>query len=411
MTSTRKIVKLASISLTWAVTFACSSGTDDPDASGGGGNAPSAGTGGVGGGAGLGSGGATGGSGGTTGGSKAGAGGSTAGAAGKAGMGGTSSASGGNAGTVGSGGGSGASAGAGAAAGAGGTSAGGTGSAGAGAGGTSAAGSAGAAGSGGSAGAPSGAPDPSAGCGKAPTGVCDQQSAPCTANGLNYFIDMPEDYDQSRPYPVVFQYHPLGGSGQQARNMYRVRPQFMDAIYVSPDGSDNGFPNSMGEDEEVTRAIMETIEANLCIDKSRYFATGFSYGGSMSFTAACNMSDKFRAVAAMAGAPISGARCANTPPERPVAVLGIHGEEDTALPITMAEPIIEAWLEKNGCTNETAPSDLLDSICATDESALATGAYQGCMQGYPVIWCPMPGRPHEIPMWSGQAIARFFTQF
>jgi poly(3-hydroxybutyrate) depolymerase len=210
---------------------------------------------------------------------------------------------------------------------------------------------------------------------------------------------------------VVFQYHPLGGTGQGARTMYRVRPTFMDAIYVSPDGSDNGFPNSGGEDEAVTRAIMATIEANLCVDRARYFATGFSYGGSMSYTAACNMSDKFRAVAAMAGAPISGASCANAAPERPVAVLGIHGEEDTALPITMAEPIIEAWLEKNGCTSTTEPSDLLDSICATAESALLTGAYKGCMEGYPVIWCPMPGRPHEIPMWSGASIARFFKQF
>lgn len=234
---------------------------------------------------------------------------------------------------------------------------------------------------------------------------------PCQANGLDYFVDMPDNYDPTRPYPVVFQYHPLGGSGQQARTMYRVQPDFPDAIYVSPDGSDNGFPNMGGEDEAVTRAIMETIEATLCVDTARYFATGFSYGGSMSYTAACNMSDKFRAVAAMAGAPISGASCASQTPERPVAVLGIHGEEDTALPVTMAEPIIEAWLEKNGCTNATEPSDLLDPICERSESALEAGAYQGCMEGYPVIWCPMPGRPHEIPMWSGATIATFFQQF
>jgi len=261
------------------------------------------------------------------------------------------------------------------------------------------------------AGTPSGAPDPSAGCGKAPTGVCDQQNAPCTAEGLNYYIDLPANYDQSKPYPVVFQYHPLGGTGQQARTMYRVRPAFMNAIYVSPNGSDNGFPNSGGKDEAVTRSIMTTIEANLCVDRARYFATGFSYGGSMSYTAMCNMSDKFRAVAAMAGAPISGAKCANTPPVRPVAVLGIHGEEDTALRITMAEPIIRAMIKKNGCTEQTAPSDLLNSICATMASALPTGAYQGCMTGYPVVWCPMPGRPHEIPQWSGASIAKFFMQF
>jgi predicted esterase len=263
-------------------------------------------------------------------------------------------------------------------------------------------------GSGGS-GTPSGDPQPSAGCGKAPTVSCD--SSACVAGGLDYFVDMPDNYDQNKPYPVVFQYHPLGGSGQQARTMYRVAPVFTDAIYVSPDGSNNGFPNSMGKDEDVTREIMATIEAGLCIDMARYFATGFSYGGSMSYTAMCNMSDKFRAVAGMAGAPISGAACANTPPERPVAVLGIHGEEDTALPITMAEPIISAMIEKNGCTMDTQPSDLLDPICETAESALATGEYQGCMEGYPVIWCPMPGRPHEIPQWSGNAIANFFMQF
>jgi hypothetical protein len=33
------------------------------------------------------------------------------------------------------------------------------------------------------------------------------------------------------------------------------------------------------------------------------------------------------------------------------------------------------------------------------------------MPGYPVVWCPMPGRGHEIPMWSGESIARFFMQF
>ena len=268
------------------------------------------------------------------------------------------------------------------------------------------------AGSGGSAGsAGKSGSDPSAGCGKAPTGVCDQQASPCTAEGINYYIDMPANYDQSRAYPVVFQYHPLGGTGQQARTMYRVRPAFMDAIYVSPNGSNNGFPNAMGKDEAVTRAIITTIEANLCVDRSRYFATGFSYGGSMSYTAACNMSDKFRAVAAMAGAPISGARCTSMTPARPVAVLGIHGEEDTALGINLAEPIIETWIEKNGCTMQTQPSSLLNSICATAESALPTGEYQGCMPGYPVIWCPMPGRPHEIPTWSGNAIATFFQQF
>jgi len=225
-----------------------------------------------------------------------------------------------------------------------------------------------------------------------------------------YYVDMPDDYDPARPYPVVFKYHPLGGSAEGARNMYLGTNDF-EAIYVSQDGSDNGFPNTGGADEQMTREIMADIEARLCVDRARYFATGFSYGGSMSYTAACNMSDKFRAVAAMAGAPISGATCASQTPARPVAVLGIHGEEDTALPITMGESIIEGLLESNGCTDQTEPSPLLDAECARSESALLAGAYQGCKDGYPVIWCPIPGYPHNIPTWSRGAIAEFFELF
>ncbi len=39
------------------------------------------------------------------------------------------------------------------------------------------------------------------------------------------------------------------------------------------------------------------------------------------------------------GAPISGAKCTSTKPDRPVAIWATHGDMDTALPITMAEPI------------------------------------------------------------------------
>jgi len=228
--------------------------------------------------------------------------------------------------------------------------------------------------------------------------VCDEEGSPCTANGLDYYIDMPANYDQDRPYPVVFQYHPLGGTAQGARNMYRVRPIFMDAIYVSPEGSSNGFPNTGGVDEEMTRAIIETIEANLCIDRARYFATGFSYGGSMSYTAAFCIGDIFRAIAPMAGATISGANSCD--PARPVAAWINHGDADTALPIEMSITLRDRLLEKNGCSEQTMSVD--PSPCV---------AYQGCQAGYPVIWCEQPGVGHAIPSYGASTIAAFFQQF
>lgn len=78
----------------------------------------------------------------------------------------------------------------------------------------------------------------------------------------------------------------------------------------------------------------------------------------------------------------------------------------------MAEPIIEAWLDKNGCSGDAPqPSDITDPECVKMTSVLDAGAYQGCMEGYPVIWRPIPGYPHNIPMWSRDAIAKFFAQF
>jgi poly(3-hydroxybutyrate) depolymerase len=255
---------------------------------------------------------------------------------------------------------------------------------------------------------PSGDPIPSEGCSATPTTTaCDTQSSPCTADidgtMRKWWVELPDKYDPTHPYPVVFEYHPLGGNGWQGLTMYQIRPKMPEAIYVSPEGTGSGnlgFPNTNGMDEALTRKMMADLEAKYCVDKGRYYATGFSYGGSMSFTAACNMSDVFRAIGAMSGAPISGAKCTSKQPERPVAIWATHGDMDTALPITMAQPMIDALVKYNGCTTETKSVD--PSPCVE---------YQGCKQGYPVVWCVRPGDPHAIPSFGAAAIAKFFQQF
>jgi poly(3-hydroxybutyrate) depolymerase len=250
---------------------------------------------------------------------------------------------------------------------------------------------------------------PSAGCAATPTTTsCNTQNTPCMLDvsgaQRKYWVQLPDGYDPKHPYPIVFQYHPLGGNGWQGLTMYNVRPKFPAAIYVSPDGLTSGqyqgFSNTKGEDEALTRAMMAELEAKYCTDQARYYATGFSFGGSMSYTAACNMSDAFRAIGAMSGAPISGATCTSKKPARPVAVWATHGDADTALPITMAQPIIDALVKYNGCSSQTKPVD--PSPCVE---------YQGCMTGYPVVWCVRPGDPHAIPSFAAAAIAKFFQQF
>jgi len=218
-----------------------------------------------------------------------------------------------------------------------------------------------------------------------------------------YYLNLPSGYTGRTPVPVVWEYHPLGGNAKQGLTMYGLNSRLTNVIFVSPQGltsgGNAGFPNTSGQDEMMTRAINAEMEAKYCIDKARYFATGFSYGGSMSFTAGCNMSDVFRGIAPMAGAPISGATCARTKPARPVAVWATHGDADTALPITLAQPMIDAIVGYNGCTTTTKAVD--PSPCVE---------YQGCMPGYPVVWCVRPGDPHAIPSFAAAAISTFFQK-
>jgi hypothetical protein len=73
---------------------------------------------------------------------------------------------------------------------------------------------------------------------------------------------------------------------------------------------------------------------------------------------------------------------------------------DTALPISMSITLRDRLLETNGCTEETVPVD--PSPCVE---------YQGCSDGYPIIWCEQPGVGHSIPSYGATAIAEFFQQF
>ena len=213
---------------------------------------------------------------------------------------------------------------------------------------------------------------------------------------------MPTGYDGKKPAPVVWEYHPWGGTGKGGMTMYNLNSRLTNVIFISPHGTGDpvGFPNTGGMDEKMTRAVNAEVEAKFCTDKARYFATGFSYGGSMSFTAACNMSDIFRAIGAESGSTVSGATCARTKPARMVAIWATHGDADTTLPISNTIPMIEALVKDNGCTTTTKPVD--PSPCVE---------YQGCAEGYPVVWCVRPGDGHTMPSFAPDAITKFFQQF
>lgn len=256
----------------------------------------------------------------------------------------------------------------------------------------------------------------SAGCGNAPTITSGSYSADVNGMQRDYIVKLPDTYDNAKPYMLIFTFHALGGSAQQIADgddgtlAYYGLPPLADdnAIFVSPNGIDNGWPNQGGEDITFVDTMIETLEADLCIDQDLRFATGFSYGGAMSFSLACSRPDEFRAVAVLSSGILSGCEGGT----QPVAYYAQHGTSDSVLNISGGQMMRDRFVENNGCTPvspEPAPG-------AGGESTKVE--YEGCTEGYPVTWVVHDGdhNPSQTDPGSSEPFApgntwEFFSQF
>jgi len=226
----------------------------------------------------------------------------------------------------------------------------------------------------------------------------------------SYIVTLPANYNASQPHPLVFTWHGRTGTAMQiARgNHYNLKSRMTNAIFVAGQGlgttmdpADTGWPNTGGQDIAFVRAALAWMNANYCIDQARVFSTGFSYGGIMSHTIGCQMSDLFRAIAPMAGARTGGGSCLT----RPIAAWMTHGTTDSStsggVNFSAGESARDRVLTLNHCTATTMTVPPTTSMCV---------AYDGCDGGYPVHWCPFTGG-HTIPPFAAEGIANFFLQF
>src|SRR3954454_18739135 len=125
---------------------------------------------------------------------------------------------------------------------------------------------------------------------------------------------------------------------------YHLLPLSNDsAIFVAPNGQQGnanctqaggcGWPNPNNSDLALADAVVAQIEQNFCVDTNRIFATGWSYGGSMSYKTACERplgggaNGFVRAIAVYSGAQLSG----TCTPSKRVAYYASHGVADSVL--------------------------------------------------------------------------------
>jgi polyhydroxybutyrate depolymerase len=152
-----------------------------------------------------------------------------------------------------------------------------------------------------------------------------------------YQLFVPRSYDGRTRVPLVFDFHGFGSGAVQQMIYGDFKPlaERDGFLVVAPDGQGTtgrhfnlGLEPALQNDVQMVGALLDRLEATLCVDPKRVFSTGMSNGGAMTAGLACQMPDRFGAFAAVA-VIFYREGCAGA---RPVAITAFSGTADPIVP-------------------------------------------------------------------------------
>jgi polyhydroxybutyrate depolymerase len=212
--------------------------------------------------------------------------------------------------------------------------------------------------------------------------------------GFDYAVHVPMGYDCHLPTPILFGLHGLGMNGYSFNVAGTSTPMRMGGLLAKAD--EEGFilvmPTGMTPTAGAVQAIRDMfkeLETHLNIDHGRVYATGHSFGGSLSFWLACTAADLFTAVAPNAWMALP----AGCNPAQPIAVLASEGTQDAIAPPADLGAAMRTLAMANGCSAMTTPATT--PVSAEDTTCLT---HTGCMGGVEVTYCTVMGGGH---VWFG----------
>ena len=164
-----------------------------------------------------------------------------------------------------------------------------------------------------------------------------------------YILALPINYDPQVAYPLAIGLHGVSGTASSTRMLMSLESGPISLIVAYPLGL-NLFSNtssawnagtccepatsSQQNDVKFISRLIDSIENQFNVDKSRVWAVGFSNGGMMAYRLGCEISDQITGIGVGAGTlTISGCT-----PTKKFSVIHIHGDLDDAVPINGGGP-------------------------------------------------------------------------
>jgi poly(3-hydroxybutyrate) depolymerase len=266
--------------------------------------------------------------------------------------------------------------------------------------------------------APGNAPVPSAGCGKTTTVTNGKKTIKSTNQDRTYIIDIPTNYDKSKPYRLFYTSHWIGSTSEAVRdqNYYFLKPLAAaanePAIFVAPQSDGSTWQE---KDHALFDDILAYVKENLCIDETRVFATGFSFGGMITYSLSVNHQKDIRAAVGIA--PANYNIYVPTKTHAPIAWMQTTGMSDTTCPWIQGSSTTNGakfigieHATDNGCT---VPAD----IPTWKQGDHTCYDFTGCKAGYPTKVCTFDGGHTNIDAdagtqnWIPEESWKFFKQF
>jgi polyhydroxybutyrate depolymerase len=163
---------------------------------------------------------------------------------------------------------------------------------------------------------------------------------------------------------------------------------------------------SCHDDLGFVRQLLDKLEAELCIDLERVYATGMSNGAMLVHRLACEMPERFAAIAPVSGTLARGFNCA---PGVPLAMINIYGSRDIYVSqhgdmssdgffYESAEDVLGTWAAAQSCDGATTPFETTRDGVAD----LACLQHDNCRAGAEVVHCTWDGA-HDWPQTAGRA--------